>query len=97
MEAGCAWCPWAAYAGGYADLLGHLPGVRAWGGGTRAGLAPPLQITIGLCLFCMKEKLPLANNQETLRDGVNYVSSADNTYQFTVLYHRHAFDVAFGE
>jgi len=37
MEAGCAWCPWAAYAGGYADLLGHLPGVRAWGGGTRAG------------------------------------------------------------
>jgi hypothetical protein len=88
---------WYQNVSGTPTWVRHLRWDRAWGGGTRAGQAPPLQITIGLCLFCMKEKLPLANNQETLCDGVYYVSSADNTYQFTVLYHRHALDVAFGE
>jgi hypothetical protein len=45
---------WYQNVSGRETWVGHLRWDRAWGGGTRAGQAPPLQNTIGV-LFCMIE------------------------------------------
>src|SRR5579884_494806 len=41
--------------------------------------------------------IPLANDQVALRDSVNDIGAADDTYQFAILYNRDTLDLAFGE